>query len=125
MAHPQKERLRALSEEEVQELQRLAKARSERLDVVRRAKIVLAVASGLEFTQAAHQVGLKSGDGVGKLVKGFNEHGLGARCIATGRGGKPSYSSVEQAQILSEVPREPDRKEDQTATWSLSTLQQA
>jgi hypothetical protein len=38
MAQPQKEPLRALSEQEERELQRLVKASSERLDVVRRAK---------------------------------------------------------------------------------------
>ena len=46
MAHPQKDPLRVLSEQEERELERLAKATSERLDVVRRAKVVLAVAAG-------------------------------------------------------------------------------
>lgn len=38
MAQPQKESLRALSEQEERELKRLAQATSERLDVVRRAQ---------------------------------------------------------------------------------------
>ncbi len=38
MAQPQKEPLRALSEQEERELQRVVKASSERLDVICRAK---------------------------------------------------------------------------------------
>ena len=41
MAQPQKEPLRALSEQEERELKRLAKATSERLDVVHRAKALV------------------------------------------------------------------------------------
>ncbi len=125
MAQPQKQPLRALSKQEVRELQRLVKATSERLDVVRRAKAVLAVAEGRSFTEAAHQADLKSGDGVGKLVVRFNEHGLGALSIATGRGRKPTYSSAERALILQEVQRSPEREQDGTATWSLKTLERA
>jgi hypothetical protein len=35
------------------------------------------------------------------------------------------YRSQQQRRILAEVERPPDRKADQTATWSLSTLQRA
>ena len=120
MVRPQKAPLRGLSEPEEQELQRLVKATSERLDVVRRAKVLLAVAAGQSWTLAAHEAGLKSGDGVGKLMKRFNEHGLGALSIAAGAGRKPTYTSKQHARILQEVQRVPDRQEDGTANWSLS-----
>jgi transposase len=125
MAQPQKEPLRALSEQEKRELQRIVKATSERLDVGRRAQALLAVAAGKAFTQAAHEAGLKSSDGVGKLVKRFNAHGLAALSISAGRGRKPTYTSEQQARIIAEVQRPPDRQEDQTATWSLLTLRRA
>lgn len=125
MAFPQKESLRPLSEQETRELQRIVKATSERLDVVRRAKAVLAVAGGQAFTKAAQEAGLKSGDGVGKLVKRFNQHGLAALQIAAGRGRKDTYTSEERTRMLAEVQRAPDRKADQTASWSLKTLERA
>ena len=125
MAQPQKAPLRALSEQEERELRRLVKASSERVDVVRRARVLLTVATGTSFSQAASEAGLKSGDGVGKLVKRFNEHGLAALWIAAGRGSKPTYTSAQHARILAEVQRVPDRQEDQTATWSLITLRDA
>ncbi len=125
MAQPQKEPLRALSEQEERELQRLAKATSERLDVVRRAQALVAVAGGKPFTEAAQEAGLKSGKGVGKLVKRFNTGGLAALSIAAGRGRKPTYTSEQHARMLAEVQREPDREKDQTATWSLLLLRTA
>ncbi len=125
MAFPQKEPLRTLSEQEKRELQRIMKATSERLDVVRRATAVVAVAAGKPFTEAAHEAGLKSGEGVGKLVKRFNAQGLAALSIAAGRGRKPTYTSEARARILAAVQRTPDRKADQTASWSLKTLARA
>jgi len=44
--------LRSLSEAERHSLQRVAKASSERVDVVKRAKALLAVAAGQSLTQA-------------------------------------------------------------------------
>ena len=103
----------------------MVKASSERVDVVRRAKVLLAVAAGQSWTEAAHHVGLKSGDGVGKLVARFNERGLAALTIAAGQGRKPTYTSQDRAFILQEVQRRPNLEEDQTTTWSLSTLRRA
>jgi transposase len=117
--------LRTLSEQEERELKRLAKATSERQDVVWRAKALVAVARGKPFTEAAREAGLKSGDGVSKLVKRFNQHGLAALPIAAGAGRKPTYTSEQRARILAEVQREPDRQADQTATWSLMTVRAA
>lgn len=83
------------------------------------------MAKGKPFTQAAHAAGLKSGDGVGKLVKRFTVQGLSALSIAAGAGRKPTYTSEQQALIVAEVQRTPDREHDQTATWSLMTLRGA
>jgi transposase len=125
MAHPQKEPLRGLSEQEERELHHMASATSERVDRVRRAKALLAVAAGQSWTLAAHEAGLKSGAGVGKLVRRFNAHGLVALSIAAGAGRKPTYTSEQHAHISALVQREPDRTVDQTATWSLMTLRRA
>jgi transposase len=125
MAQPQKHPLRPLSKQEEQELHRIVKASSERIDVARRARALLAVAAKQSFAQAAGVAGFKEVRSVGKLVKRFNAHGLVALSIAAGRGGKPTYTSEQQARILAEVQREPDRKADQTATWSLMLLRGA
>ena len=114
MAQPQKDPLRVLSEQEERELERLAKATSERLDVVRRAKVVLAVAGGQPFTEAAQQAGLKSGDGVGKLVKRFNQHGLWRCGLPPGQGasrrtrassGRVSWQKCSESRIESRTRR--------------------
>jgi transposase len=125
MCRPQKEPLHALTEQEEHELHRVVKASSERVDVVQRAKALLSVASGQSFSQAAATAGFKEGKSVSRLVKRFNAHGLAALLIADGRGRKPTYTSQDHARIVAQVQCSPDREEDQTATWSLSTLRQA
>jgi Homeodomain-like domain len=125
MPTPQKAPLRPLSEQEYQELLRIIRASSERLDRVRRAKAVLAVAAGKSFTGAAQQSGFKSGDSIAQLVERFNQHGLCALDIARGRGPKPTYDSAVRARILHKVQTPPDRRQDGTATWSLSTLERS
>jgi transposase len=124
LSKPQKEPLRPLSEQEQQALQRIVKATSERMDVIKRARALLAVAGGQTFSAAAREADFACGDSVMKLVKRFNQHGLSALLIANGRGRKPTYTDEQRSQILVELQREPGRKEDGTATWSLSLLQQ-
>jgi transposase len=125
MSRPQKEPLRVLTEREERELRRVVKASSERGDVVQRAKALLSVGSGQSFRQAAATAGFKEGKSVSRLVRRFNAHGGASLSIASGRGRKPTSTGQDQGRVVTEVQRAPDREEDQTATWSLSTLQRS
>jgi len=117
--------LRALTAEEEPALQGLAKATSERVDTVRRARAILAVHAGHAYTQAAHAAGYTSGDSVSLLVERFNQRGLASLHIAGGRGRKAQYTAAQRERILQELQRVPDRQADGTATWSLKTLERA
>jgi transposase len=117
--------LRTLTQEEEQTLQRIVKASSERVDVVKRAQAILAVRAGKPYTEAAQEAGYKSGDSVSQLVERFNQHGLAALLIAPGRGRKETYTPLERERIVQEFLRAPDRQDDATASWSLMTLRGA
>ena len=121
----QKVPLRPLFPREEQELQRLVKASSERRDRARRAQALLAVAAGQAFTAAATAAGFKSGDSVAQLVARFNAHGLTALDIAPGRGRRDQYAPAARTRIVQKVEHPPDRRQDGTATWSLTTLERA
>jgi len=99
MGRPVKEGLRSFNKPEEQELQRVVKATSERVDSVRRAKALLSVAAGKSRTTASQEVGL-SREGVSKVVRGFNQRGLDVLEIAVGRG-----------------PRRPTRARNRRASW--------
>jgi transposase len=114
-----------MTPEEERAVQRLAKASSERVDVVKRARALLAVQAGQAYTQAAREAGYKSGDSVSQLVERFNQQGLAALHIAGGRGRKASYPLAQRERIVAELQRAPDRRDDATATWSLKTLERA
>ena len=116
--------LRPLTEGEQKQLQSVVKATSERVDVVRRAKVLLAVSAGCTFTEAGKQTGM-SRQGVTQLVERFNQRGLPVLLLTAGRGRKPTYTPQDRERILQEIRRAPDREKDQTGSWSLSTLQRA
>jgi hypothetical protein len=125
MAHPQKTPLGPLTTAERTELERIARAGSERVDRAARAKALLAVADGACFTDAARVVGRRAGDAVAHRVARFNQQGLAA--LQTRHGGGPAvvYGPAERERILQEFRRKPDREQDRTGTWSLTTLQRA
>jgi len=60
---------------------------------------------------------------VADLVARFNRQGLTAVRIARGRGRRPTYTASARAQMVAVAQRQPDRRADGTATWSLSSLQ--
>lgn len=78
MGRPVKEGLRLFTGPEEQELQRAVKATSERVDSVRRAKALRAVAAGKSRTAAGQEAGL-SREGVSQVVKALQLHLLRGR----------------------------------------------
>ena len=123
MTRHQKHPLRELTPEEKQYLEKVSRLQSESAGRVVRAKILLAVAEGYNYTDAAHSVGRRSGDAVGKLVVRFNEEGIAALNLRHGGGPRIVYGSEQRLKILQAIQQEPDRQKDGTATWSLKILQ--
>jgi transposase len=123
MTRSQKDPLRTLSEEEKNELRRISRCESLPAAQVIRARIILAVAEGMSYTDAANSVGRHSNDAVSKLVSRFNREGTPAVVPRHGGGPETVYGEAEKARILAEIKREPDREKDGSATWSLSLLQ--
>jgi len=125
MAGRQQEPLRPLKEDERRELARIARAGSDAAARVARAKALLAVADGAPFTAAARAAGRRSRVAVAQLVARFNREGLAAVDPRHRGGPVRRYGVMEQERILQEFQRPPDREQDGTATWSLTTLQRA
>lgn len=125
MSRRKKEPLRPLSAKEREVLERLSRAQSDPASHVARAKLLLKVADGASYVEAAKAVGRLSGDAVSKLVSRFNQEGVAA--VEPRHGGSPpiKYGPEEQQRIVAEFERQPDRERDGTATWSLNTLQRA
>jgi transposase len=120
-----KDPLRPLTEEERIQLLGISRSQSEPASHVARAKALLSLADGQTYTAAAKAGGRRSGDAISHLVARFNKEGLAA--LEPGHGGGPTliYDAKAQERILSEVKRTPDREQEGTATWSLTTLQRA
>ncbi len=116
------EPLRPLTPGEEESLERLIKAQCARSDQVRRATALQAVAQGLSYVGAAERAGYKDEESVSRLVRRFNQRGLGVLRIAAGRGRTITYGPAERGRVVALAQRTPDREEDGTATWSLSTL---
>ena len=72
MTRHQKHPLRSLTLEEQQYLEKVSRSQSESASRVTRAKLLLTVAEGWDYTDAARRVGRRSGDAVAHLVARFN-----------------------------------------------------
>lgn len=118
-----KDPLRKLTETERERLETVSRSTSAPAEQVIRAKMVLAVANGLNYTEAAQSVGRQSNDAVSRLVSHFNQVGLEALVPGHGGGFAVEYGESEKERILREFERVPQREIDGTATWSLGTLQ--
>ena len=125
MTRRKKDPLRPLSAEEHQELTRISRSTSESAGIVARAKALLAVADGHNYTEAAKLAGRKSNDAVSQLVSRFNKEGVTALVPRHAGGPEIKYGPEERQLILQEARRKPDVERDGTASWSLTTLQRS
>lgn len=125
LARRQNNPLRRLTEDECRWLTRIARSSSEPASHVARARQLLAVAEGRNYTQAAVSSGRKSGDAIAHLVARFNVEGLRAIERKKGGGPKSKYGLEDRNRILKEARRSPDPEQDGTASWSLMTLRRS
>ena len=125
MSRKKKDPLRELTESERHELVQISRSQSAPAAEVIRAKILLAVAAGDDYQDAARAAGRRSGDAVSHLVARFNAEGLDALTPRHGGGRRPTYGPQERARIAAVARREPTPEADGTAAWSLSALRRA
>jgi transposase len=120
-----KDPLRMLSDSERESLESVSRSTSLPSEQVIRAKLILAVANRMNYTEAARSVGRRSNDAISRLVSRFNEVGLEGLVPGHGGGFAIQYGETEKERILREFHRTPERESDGTATWSVQTLQRA
>jgi transposase len=122
MSRRKKDPLRPLTDSERRSLSRLGRSQVGPAVQVIRAKILLAVAGGDDYQQAARSVGRSSVEAVSHLVARFNRDGLAALSSRHGGGQPRQYDGAARERVLREARREPTPEVDGTAVWSLSTL---
>jgi len=122
MSRRRKDPLRALTGDERHALTGFSRSRTAPAVRVARAVMLLAVADGSDYQQAARAAGRKSGDAVSHLVARFNREGLAALDPRHGGGHTPTYDTAARDRILREAARIPTPEVDGTSTWSLTIL---
>jgi transposase len=122
MSRRRKDPLRPLTDNERQELIHLRRSHTAPAVRVARAVMLLAVADGSDYQQAARAAGRKSGDAVSHLVTRFNREGLVALDPRHGGGHTLTYDATARDRILREATRTPTPAVDGTAAWSLTIL---
>ena len=125
MSRREKDPLGPLTDDEVAALAQLSRSQAAPAVQVARALMLLAVARGDDYQQAARAAGRRSGDAVSHLVARFNAEGLEATSPRHAGGRCPVYDLAARERVLAEVKRTPTPEADGTATWSLSTLRKA
>jgi transposase len=125
MSRRQKDPLRPLTGAEQRALVQLSRSQAAPAAEVTRAALLLAVAQGASYQQAARSAGRRSGDAVSHVVSRFNREGLAALRPRHAGGRRRVYGAAERSRILAEATRTPTPERDGTASWSLALLPKA
>ena len=103
MSRRKKDPLRPLTDAEVAALTQLGRSQAAPAAQVARAIMLLAVAAGDDYQQAARAAGRRSGDAVSHLVARFNAEGLDATSPRHGGGHPATFGPAECQRILTEI----------------------
>ena len=115
-------RVRALSDDETQELARMARSRTLGAGLVRRAQIVQhALQEGLSAPDIAARMGL-CGATVRFWLKRFNERGLPGLEEAMRSGRPPTYTAEERSAVIKAALSRPLELGLPFASWTLDRL---
>ena len=125
MSRRKKDPLRSLTEQELHTLQQVSRSQTAPAVAVVRAKLLLLVAQGSNYQDAARAVGRRSLTSVSLLTARFNQEGMTALSPRHAGGPPPVYGEKERQRILTELTRTPTPEHDGCASWSLATLQKA
>jgi transposase len=114
-------KLRKLTTEEREELERLSRSRTEEARLVVRAKIVLGLAAGERPYQVADRVG------VGRMaayewLHRFNAEGLKGLTDHPRPGRPPTYTAEQRAEVIAAALTKPDALGLPFASWTLDRL---
>src|SRR3954471_15202354 len=99
MSRKKKDPLREFTEPERQELVQVSRSQAAPAAEVIRAKILLAVAAGHDYQDAARSGGRRLRDGAPHLVARFHAEGLAALTPRHGGGRVPTYGPEDRARI--------------------------
>src|SRR6478672_5212157 len=114
-------RVRALSDEEREELGRMARSRSLGAGLVRRAQIVMQALEGLKAPEISARMDL-GGATVRHWLKRFNARGLNGleEDVRTGR--PPTYSAEQRSAVITAALTRPTELGLPFACWTLDRL---
>src|SRR5262249_50759913 len=107
MSRRKNDPLRPLTADEQEALAQWSRSQAAPAAQVTRAKLLLLVAAGSRYQDAARAVGRKSGDAVAALVARFNREGLAALAPRHGGGRPKVYDARARTRILTETQRTP------------------
>ncbi|MBA4376483.1 MAG: helix-turn-helix domain-containing protein [Anaerolinea sp.] len=122
---PEKMKVRVVSEEERQEVERLARSRTEPARMVQRAKLIASMLNdeNLSAAKAGRQVGYKSDASGQEWVRRFNGEGLAGLKDEQRKGRPRTHSESVRSALISLALKKPDSLGLPFKLWTLERLQ--
>lgn len=115
-------RLRAMTEEEIETIQRWASSRTAEARLVERAKIIRIAHEGRAGKAVAEELGLNPAT-VRKWMKRFNEIGLEGLRDAERPGKPPTYTTEQVGEVVATALTNPSTLGLPFASWTLDRLE--